>query len=331
MTAAGSGRTGRGQERRNGTGSGQKGAVCGQEEQSRTGCVREGQNIYMGQFHRKTDRDSRNRCEEITADGLPLLQFPALRQEDGIRHAFTTRAGGVSAGHLASLNLSFSRGDEETNVRENFRRVARFFGVPEERFVFSDQTHTANVRVVTEDDAGCGLTRPRSYADVDGLVTDVPELVLSIFTADCVPVYFYDPVRRAIGLSHSGWKGTAARIGAETVRLMREKYGTDPADLLCAIGPSICQDCYEVSADVADIFAAEFAGHEAELLIDKGNGKYQLDLWAANRIVLTEAGVKQAHISVTDICTCCNPDLLFSHRASHGMRGNMGAFLMLTR
>lgn len=284
----------------------------------------------MERFIRKSGRDAGNRCVQITAAGLPLLQFPNLAAAEGIRHAFTTREGGVSKEHLATLNLSFSRGDDEANVRENFRRVAEYFGVPESRFVFSDQQHAAHVRVVTEADAGCGLTRPRDYTCVDGLVTDVPLLVLSIFTADCVPVYFYDPVRRAIGLSHSGWKGTAGRIGAETARLMAERYGTDPADLLCAIGPSICQDCYEVSEDVADIFSAEFAGHEEEILISKGGGKYELDLWAANRIVLTDAGVRAEHISTTDICTCCNPGLLFSHRATHGKRGNLGAFLMLS-
>ena len=261
--------------------------------------------------------------------GIPILQFPALQSLNGFRHAFTTRAGGVSTGYLGTLNLSFSRGDREANVRENFRRVAGAFGVTEDRFVFSDQTHTANVRIVTEEDAGKGLTRPRDYTGVDGLVTNVPELVLSIFTADCVPVFFCDPVRHAIGLSHSGWRGTASRIGRETIRLLRETYGTDPADLYCAIGPSICRDCYEVSEDVADVFAAEFTGHEGEILRAKGGGKYLLDLWEANRIVLTEAGVPQERISVTDICTCCNPEQLFSHRASAGKRGNLGAFLML--
>lgn len=278
-------------------------------------------------FHRKITGGPG--LAEDTGRGLPVLQFPALLECGNIRHAFTTRRGGVSRGYLSSLNLSFSRGDEEENVRENFRRVAAYFGVDESRFVFSDQTHTANVRAVTEEDAGAGLTKPRGYTDVDGLVTNVPGLVLSIFTADCVPVFFCDPVRNAIGLSHSGWRGTVSRIGAETVQLMRKMYGTDPADLVCAIGPSICRDCYEVSEDVAGAFAEEFSGHDAEILEPKGNGKYQLDLWAANRIVLRDAGVPDERISATDICTCCNPDLLFSHRASAGKRGNLGAFLML--
>ena len=260
---------------------------------------------------------------------LPVFKAPQLDGTGIVRHFFTTREGGVSEGHLSSLNLSFSRGDDPENVRENFARVAEAIGQPQDHFVFTDQTHTANVRVVTAEDAGKGLTKPRDYTAVDGLVTNVPGLVLSAFIADCVPVMFVDPVRHCIGLSHSGWRGTAGRIGRETVRILHEQYGTDPADLYCAIGPSICQDCYEVSKDVADVFAEEFAGHEDEILIAKENEKYQLDLWKANEIVLTEAGVRPERITVTDVCTCCNPDLLFSHRASKGMRGNLGAFLTL--
>ena len=266
----------------------------------------------------------------IRSGRVPLLTFPELDRLPFLRHGLTTRAGGVSEGYLASLNLSFSRGDREEAVRENFHRVAETLGVTEEQFVFTDQTHTANIRIVTEEDAGKGLTRPRDYHDIDGLVTNVPGLVLSAFTADCVPVLLADPVNRAIGLCHSGWRGTAGRITREALRIMRETYGTDPADVICGIAPSICHDCYEISRDVAEVFAAEFAGHEAEILTDGYPGdKFHLDLWQANRIVLEEAGVLPGHISVTDICTCCNPDLLFSHRASRGKRGNLGAFLML--
>ena len=133
----------------------------------------------------------------------------------------------------------------------------------------------------------------------------------------------------AIGLSHSGWRGTVNRMGKATIEAMRREYGSRPEELRCAIGPSICQDCYEVSGDVAVEFEQAFAGHENEILIAKENGKYQLDLWKANEIVLLDAGVLPEHIEITDICTCCNPDLLFSHRASHGKRGNLGAFLCL--
>ena len=279
---------------------------------------------------------------------LPYLAFPSLEETGFIKHAFTTRAGGVSEGDCAALNLSFSRGDREEAVRENFHRLAEELGVGEDRFVFTDQTHTTNIRVVTEKDAGKGLVRPKDYTDVDGLVTDVPGIVLSVFTADCVPVFLADPVHRAIGLVHSGWRGTAGRIAEKALHIMREQYGTDPADVICAVAPSICQDCYEISRDVAEVFGEAFSGHEEEILTSPlqksgaddpvtnyltgghADDKFHLDLWQANRIVLEEAGVLSSHIAVTDICTCCNPGMLFSHRASHGKRGNLGAFLMIS-
>lgn len=266
---------------------------------------------------------------QLASAEFPYLSYPILEQTGIVEHCFTTRLGGVSGGIYESLNLSFTRGDDRLAVEENFRRVSGMLGCRYENFVLSDQTHTTNVRRVGKEDAGKGITRERGYADVDGLITDEPGLVLSTFYADCVPLYFVDIKRRAIGLSHSGWRGTVGRMGRATLEAMRQEFGTQPQDVICAIGPSICQDCYEVSQDVADEFIHEFCGHKAEILIEKGNGKYQLDLWRANEIVLLEAGIKQEHLSVTDVCTCCNPKLLFSHRASRGKRGNLGAFLSL--
>lgn len=260
---------------------------------------------------------------------LPLLQFPLLNEMGIVQNAFTTRAGGVSEGIFASLNLSFTRGDDPDAVKENYRRVAAAFGKDLTDIVCSDQTHTTNVRRVDRSCGGYGVTKERPYTDVDGLVTDEPGLILATFYADCVPLYFVDPVHKAIGLSHSGWRGTVARMGQATLDKMKTEFGTDPADVYAAIGPSICQDCYEVSEDVADAFKEAFAGHEDEILLDKGNGKYQLDLWKSNEIVMTDAGVKREHLAVTNICTCCNERLLFSHRASKGKRGNLGAFLMI--
>lgn len=260
---------------------------------------------------------------------VPLLHFPSLEATGIVKEGFTTRLGGVSEDIFSTMNLSFTRGDKEEAVRENYRRLALALDVDYDKFVFSDQTHTTNVRKVTSEDAGNGLTRERQFQDIDGLITDVPGLVLSTFYADCVPLYFVDPVHRAIGLSHSGWRGTVNRMGKVTIEALNREYGSRPEDLYCAIGPSICQDCYEVSEDVAEEFKKAFAGHENEILIDKGNGKYQLNLWKANEIVLLEAGVLPEHLAITGICTCCNPDLLFSHRASHGRRGNLGAFLCL--
>lgn len=260
---------------------------------------------------------------------FPMLVYPMLEKESWIKHCFTTRMGGVSQGIYATLNLSFTRGDEKEAVEQNFRRLAEALDVDYEKFVFSDQTHTNIVKKITNQDAGNGLTREKSFFDVDGMITNEPGLVLSTFYADCVPLYFVDPVHKAIGLSHSGWRGTVGRIGAETIKAMQQEYGSRPEDLLCAIGPSICQDCYEISEDVAVEFQKAFADKWEELLIEKGNGKYQLDLWRANEIILEEAGVKRENIATTNICTCCNSEYLFSHRASCGKRGNLGAFLVI--
>ena len=227
-----------------------------------------------------------------------------------------------------NINLSFTRGDDENSVMENYRRLAEAVGFSVENIVTSDQTHTANVRVITEADRGNGITKPRPYTDVDGMITNVPGLVLATFYADCVPLYFIDPVRKAIGLSHSGWRGTAAHIGAVTVRKMQEEYGSLPEDIYGAIGPSICQECYEVSEDVILEFQKTFPEQSwRDLFYRKENGKYQLNLWEANRQIMLEAGLIEEHISLPGLCTCCNPEFLFSHRASRGKRGNLGAFL----
>lgn len=260
---------------------------------------------------------------------LPLLTFPALTAP-GVVHGFSTRLGGVSEGPFSSLNLTFSRGDERERVLENYRRLAEALGTLPERFVLTRQVHGTNVLHVTKADAGKGVTRERDWDGLDGLVTDTPGLVLSVFSADCVPILFWDPVRRAIGACHSGWRGTVGRIGARVVETMQEEFHTDPKDLVCCIGPSICRDCYEIGDDVAEHFLEAFPGEETRILENKHNGHWQLDLWAACRIVLTEAGVPDAQIHTTDVCTCCNPELLFSHRAAlGGTHGNIGGFIML--
>ncbi|MGI6069604.1 MAG: peptidoglycan editing factor PgeF [Blautia sp.] len=265
-------------------------------------------------------------------NGVVYLTYPAFEETGLVAHGFSTRLGGVSRGIWESMNLSYTRGDDPAHVKENFHRMADAVGVPYESIVTSDQTHTSNVRVVTEKDRGSGITRPRDYTDVDGMITDVPELTLATFYADCVPLYFLDPRHKAIGLSHSGWRGTVAKIGKVTVEAMTREYGTDPADVLAAIGPSICQDCYEVSEDVIQKVQESFRQELwQELYYAKENGKYQLNLWKANEQIFLEAGILPEHISLPNLCTCCNPKLLFSHRASQGKRGNLGAFLMLKR
>lgn len=264
-------------------------------------------------------------------NGIRYLQFPALLEPEVCRHLFSTRIGGVSEGDLGSMNLSYTRGDKPENVDENFRRIAEILDCTPDDFVLSHQTHTTNVRVVTAEDKGKGITRERDYEDVDGLITNVPGIVLSTFYADCVPLYFVDPVKKTIGLSHSGWRGTVNKMGKVTVQKMIEEYGCNSNDIIAAIGPSICVDCYEVSMDVAQEFMNAFknADNLNKIVIPKNEEKAMLDLWQANLAVLTEADIPKENISLPDICTACNKDILFSHRASNGKRGNLGAFLVL--
>lgn len=264
--------------------------------------------------------------------GVTYLTWPEFEKIPGFVHGFSTRLGGVSEGIYSSMNLSFTRGDKEEAVRENYNRISAALGFSPEDIVTSDQTHTANVRVITAEDRGNGITKPRPYTDVDGMITNVPGLVLATFYADCVPLYFADPVHKAVGLSHSGWRGTAAGIGAVTVKELQKHYGTRPEDIYAAIGPSICHDCYEVSEDVILEFQKTFSRELwKDIFYRKENGKYQLNLWEANRQILLGAGILPEHISMPNLCTCCNPEFLYSHRASQGKRGNLGAFLGIKR
>lgn len=280
---------------------------------------------------------------------LMYMTFDGLKQTGIVEHCFSTRLGGVSEGYLGSMNLSYARGDKKENVDENFQRIAALFGKRTSDIVCSSQTHTTNVRKVTSKDCGKGVTRERDYDDVDGLITNEAGIILATFYADCVPLFIADPVHKAIGLSHSGWRGTVGKMGKVTLDKMAVEYGTRPEDVTVAIAPSICQNCYEVSEDVALAFAEAFPQDDQKtaeylkryrqeitkediencLLYKKENGKYQLDLWYANFRVFRDAGVPDENIEVTDVCTCCNPELLFSHRASNGLRGNLGAFMML--
>ena len=296
--------------------------------------------------------------KENWKDGVLYFTFPSLEMQPDIVHGFSSRIGGVSEREFAQMNLSFSRGDEEAHVQENYSRIAAAIGFEKEKIVCSVQTHTTNVREVTETDCGKGVLIKQDYTDVDGLMTDVPGVVLATFYADCVPLYFVDPVHQAIGLAHSGWRGTVSDIAGEMIRKMHARYGTDPAELFTAIGPSICRDCYEVSEDVIDQFRAAYpqelwselfceqevyrsakeqrersgtqnaeAKMQAAYAAAGSDRKFQLNLWEACRQNLLRAGIRPDRIEVTDLCTCCNPEILFSHRASHGKRGNLAAFL----
>ena len=278
-------------------------------------------NKYLDNLKQKFNEDNSD---------LPLIRFESFEKIPFIEHGFTTRLGGVSKGIYSTLNLSFARGDEEKAVLENYRIVGRKIGYDIDDFVASHQTHTTNIRIVSKEDKGKGIIRERDYEDVDGLITNEPGIVLFTYYADCVPLYFVDTVKKVIALSHSGWKGTVNKMGKVTVDKMVSEYGCDRKDIICAIGPSICRKCYEVSEDVAIEFKKNFSKEDVEqFLDDKHNGKYQLDLWKVNELILKEAGISENHIENRRICTCCNKDVLFSHRGLNGQRGNLAAFMVI--
>ena len=251
---------------------------------------------------------------------LLYLSVKAFDNLEWLANGFSTRFGGVSRGYFSSMNLDLHCGDDPENVRENYGRIASAIGFPLTSMVFSKQTHTANVRRVGRKDCGAGFFRANHLSDVDGLITNEPGVTLVIFTADCTPLYFVDPEHHAVGLSHSGWRGTSAKIGRATIEAMQREFGSDPSKMLAAIGPSICRNCYEVGEEVAKQFPNCYA-------TPKGGDKYLLDLMGANQGVIADAGVPVENISMPNLCTCCNPDLFYSHRAVGKKRGEMAAFL----
>ncbi len=283
----------------------------------------------MPEFRRK---EKGEHLKENRAGELLFLTFPSLMRIPFLIHGFSTRLGGVSEHEFSTMNLSFTRGDNSEAVKENYNRIAAAIGFSVEDLVLADQKHTTNVRLVTGKDRGKGFSREKDYQGVDALITNDEDVILTGLFADCVPIYFVDPVHRAVGLAHSGWRGTVNDIAGETVKAMTKAFSSDPADLIAAIGPSICRDCYEVDSDVIDVVKKNFpSDFWSDLFEEKEGGKFQFDLWETCRFNLLQSGMKPENIAVTDLCTCCNSSLLFSHRASKGKRGNLGAFVGIRR
>ena len=261
-------------------------------------------------------------------NGVTFITFPSL-EKHGVKHGFSTKLGGVSEGIFATMNLSFSRGDDQCSVLENYKRICTAIGTDYKKCVLSKQTHTTNIRIVTEVDIGKGITKERDYDNVDGLITNIPGVTLVTQFADCVGLLFYDPVKRVIAASHAGWRGTVGKIGEKTVKIMQEHFGCEPRDICAGIAPSIGMCCFEVDKPVADEFYNMDIGNKDKIIRNDKNGKYHVDLWHTNYLTLIEAGLKPENISVTDLCTKCHPDVFFSHRATLGKRGNLAALISL--
>lgn len=238
-------------------------------------------------------------------------------------HCFTTRFGGVSTGTQASLNLAVGRGDSWENVEKNLHILADALGFDTEKLVMTLQTHSDIVRAVTDADHA-GLCH-RNYPECDALVTNTPGVALMVFTADCTPLLFHDPVTGAVGAAHAGWRGTAKAIGVKVVEAMVENYGCKPENIRAAIGPNIAKCHFETDADVPDAMRAAF-GAEVEAYIEKRGEKYFLDLKGINALALRHCGV--THIDISDDCTYCQSDRFWSHRVTKGQRGSQGAVIV---
>ncbi len=263
-------------------------------------------------------------------DDLIYFQIPALSETDLVKHCFSTRHGGVSSGIFERLNLGFGRGDRDEHVKENFRILCEALEIKPNHLVFTNQVHDDLVHVVDEKDCGKGMTRESDLLGVDGFITNKKEVALVTFYADCVPLYFLDPVHEVIGLAHAGWRGTVKKIGAKTIQKMTEVFGSRPEELIGAIGPSIGACCFEVSEDVKSEFEKTFEPQILGTIVKSYSAsKYMLDLWAANEAIMIEAGMKADRITKTDVCTMCHKNDLFSHRGSNGQRGSMVAIMQL--
>lgn len=259
---------------------------------------------------------------------LKYLIIPAFEKSGMVKHCFTTRAGGVSSGIYNSLNTSNTSEDPIENVRGNLDIICSAIGIDCTRLVFSDQTHRDNIRIVNEADIGKELTVTSNITDTDGLMTNIPGIPLITFYGDCVPLFFLDAKNGAIALTHSGWRGTALKVGAKTIRQMTEAYGTKPEDCLVGIGPSIGPECFEVGSEVVREFKDSFDNWQ-EFTEPFGADKFKIDLWKANKLMITEQGVPEENITVSGLCTMCNEDLFFSYRRDKGRTGSMSAIMEL--
>ena len=265
---------------------------------------------------------------EQNKNGITFFQSDGIAAAGGAAHGFSTRLGGVSEGMWASLNLGVGRGDDPDHVRENYRRFFAAIGADGRQLAMSNQVHGGVVRCVTSADLHADPYEKVGY-EADGLMTDLPGVALVVYSADCIPILFYDPVRRVIAAAHAGWRGTAAGIAAAAVDRMKNVYGCRPEDILAAIGPGIGPDCFETHEDVPNAMTAALSTAVLRHITIKENGKFAVDLKAINAMRLEGAGLDPEHIAVSSLCTSCHPEMFWSHRKLGTSRGSMAAAIQL--
>lgn len=295
---------------------------------------------------RFSDTEKVFHLNRTSGDGIPYLSFDMLDRL-GVPNLYTTRYKSYdndSETGITGLRLALMKTEDPAEavpvILENRDRLARQLGVTIDNECITDQKHTNYVHIVSREDLGAGVAvnKPLHRQSVDGMVTDIPDVLLTVFGGDCPPVYIVDPVRKAIGLVHAGWRGTLGKIPEVAIANMVVRFGCNPADMYAAVGPGICRDCYEMGNEVYDAFAREWSEEDADRLLSKypalnpdgtgiPGGKYHLDLGLANKMTLLRAGIPEDHISISNACTKCNADIFYSYRA-HRMENEQAAMLV---
>jgi YfiH family protein len=256
------------------------------------------------------------------SSGITLYQFDNLRQYDEVVAAASGRHGGISAPPYTSLNLHFQVGDKAEAVRHNRQLLAQALEIDLKSVICGQQTHGLNVAVVNQHDRGKGaLAWDDALPETDAIVTNVPGIFPLMTFADCVPIVLFDPIHKAIGLVHAGWKGTVGGIVTLAIAALTREFGSEPSQIIAGIGPSIGPCCYEVGAEV--IAAARARPEITPALVTTADEHIHFDLWQANRLRMLHSGLKEENIEVARLCTACNRHLLFSHRGDRGQSGRL--------
>ncbi len=261
-------------------------------------------------------------------DKVVFFKIPPFEESGLVKHCFTTRLGGISKAPYLSLNLGTKTEDSKRDMYKNYEIICEKLDIDIGNLVLSDQVHKDNIIIVSEEHRGNGVIDCTKLSEIDALITNRKNVALVTLYADCVPIFILDRKRKIIALAHGGWRGTVKKIGKKVIKRMSSDFKTNPEDCIVGIGPSIGKCCYEVDDYVVNKFKDNY-DNVNDFIEDKGNTKYLLDLWTANKISLIEAGVPIENIIVSNICTKCNSDLFFSYRADDGKTGRMAAILQL--
>lgn len=241
---------------------------------------------------------------------------------------FSTRNGGYSRDEFSSMNLALHVDDVREDVIANRKLMSSALNFAFNAWTCAEQVHYNNIEIISESDRGRGrLDRNSAIPSTDGLITDVSDILLTSFYADCVPIYFFDPIKNVIGLAHAGWKGTMLKIGEKMITKMLTVYNSNINDIRVAIGPSIGLCCYEVDNNVVEPLLSTIGLLPKEILKDNGNGYYNLDIKKVNALIIEKAGIQLNNIEVSSLCTSCNIDLFYSHRKEKGKTGRMASWI----